>query len=196
MKNILALIAGIGIGVAISWTYNKNKYEEMVQEEVESLREMNQSKKEPMDAEEDKGKMWEESRKAKVDMGTQKEKEDFDKNLNNIKTIINYNHYSQEKDDKEEAKEKSSMVIIKPEEFADKIGYDTDSFYLFADNIITDDNNAAIDNVKETLGFTVEEIRNQFGVYENDAVYIRNPKLNMDYEVLRELETYQKRDGD
>lgn len=192
MKNILALIAGIGIGVAISWTYNKNKYEDMVQEEVESLRNMNdeKSKKESMKVEEEKAKH--------VDISTQKEKEEFDKQLDDVKKIIDYNNYSQNPDDEEDKEIGGNklMTIIKPDEFADKIGYDTDSFYIFADNIITDENNEVIINVKETLGFTVEEIRNQFGVYENDAVYIRNPKLNMDYEVLRELETYQKRDGD
>ena len=195
MKNILALIAGIGIGVAISWTYNKNKYEEMVQEEVESLRE---SKKEKVTQE----TMWKESMEAKkgknVDTNSQKEKEEFDKQLDDVKKIIDYNNYSQnpEAEEDKEIGDDKLMTIIKPDDFADQIGYDTDSFYIFADNIVTDENNEVITNVKETLGFTAEEIRNQFGVYENDAVYIRNPKLNMDYEVLRELETYQKRDGD
>ena len=195
MKNILALIAGIGIGVAISWTYNKNKYEEMVQEEVESLRE---SKKEKVTQE----TMWKESMEAKkdknVDINSQKEKEEFDKQLDGVKKIIDYNNYSQnpEAEEDKEIGDDKLMTIIKPDDFADQIGYDTDSFYIFADNIVTDENNEVITNVKETLGFTAEEIRNQFGVYENDAVYIRNPKLNMDYEVLRELETYQKRDGD
>ena len=188
MKNILALIAGIGIGVAISWTYNKNKYEEMVQEEVESLRENNKKK----------SKKSEQTEEKEQDKNTisQKEKKEYDKQLDGVKKIIDYNHYSQNEEDEEKDADHQFMTIIKPEEFADKIGYDTDSFYIFANNVVTDENNEVITNVKETLGFTVEEIRNQFGVYENDAVYIRNPKLNMDYEVLRELETYQKRDGD
>jgi hypothetical protein len=191
MKNILSFIAGIGLGVAISWSFHKNKYEEMVQEEVESLRQVKVKKEESLDV--DKEVRVEDPE----EMDNSAEKE-YEEHLSEVKTIINYNGYSKKDNvEKEESKSpKNPLYVITPDEFASEVGYDTDTFYLFEDDVIADDRNEKVTNVKETFGLTVEEIRNQFGVHEDDAVYIRNERLKTDYEILRELDTYEKRNGE
>jgi hypothetical protein len=193
MKNILTFIAGLGIGVAVSWSFHKNKYEQMVQEEVESLRDMKSKKEEPVENDTD-------TKEEDVEEIDNSAEETYEDHLNQVKTIINYNGYSKkdeiEKDDSSVDKPNNPIFIITPEEFASQLGYDTDTFYCFEDDIITNDNNEVVTNVKEVLGFTVEEIRKQYGVYEDDAVYIRNERIQMDYEILRDLDTFKKRNGE
>lgn len=198
MKGFLKFVAGIGVGIAISWSYHKNKYEEMIQEEVESLRNAKKIKhgdavKEEFLADENKKGT---DVKEEIDNASE---EAYKEEIERAKTIINYNKYSTKRDEERSCEKtgcKNPLYIITPDEFASRDGYDTDTFYIFEDNIIADDNNKRIDNVKETFGLTVEEIRDQFGVYEEDSVYIRNEKIDMDYEILRELDTYEKRNGE
>ena len=186
MKNFLAFIAGVGVGIAIAWTYNKNKYEDMVQEEVESLRDMKKKKEEPI----------KESEKEGLDTAEEIYEEHLAKE--EAKKIINYNNYSKIEDEEDNcgaiAREriKNPIHVITPEEFASEVGYDTDTFYIFENDIVANDNNEEIKNVEEMFALTVQEIRGQFGIYEDDSVYVRDEKLQMDYEILRELENYEK----
>ena len=39
------------------------------------------------------------------------------------------------------------------------------------------------------------EIKDQFGVYEDDSVFIRNSDNKCDYEILRDEEDYVRRNG-
>lgn len=203
MKKFLTFVAGIGVGVAISWTYHKNKYEEMVQEEVESLRESKEKKPEsgwsdsytPTD---DEIKTYHNGRRIEPVEIDNSAEEAYEEELEKAKDIINYNNYVKKSvmGPCEEAAIKCQIHIITPEEFATEVGYDTDTFYMFEDNVITNDNDEIVDNVPEIFNLTTEEIRNQFGIYEDDSVYVRNEKIQMDYEILREIDTYEKRNGE
>ena len=59
------------------------------------------------------------------------------------------------------------------------------------DDIIVDENNEEVEDVEDLLGMSVSDIINHYGEYEEDSVYIRNPKLNTDYEILREIAYYE-----
>lgn len=188
MKKILTFIAGLGLGVAISWTYHKNKYEEMIQEEVDSLREM--SKKVTKDDENEKK--------------TCPEDTTTDDELDEAKVIIQYNKYSKTEDvipskteemgPCEREANRNPIFVITPDEFASEPGYDTDTFYIHANDVVVNDNFEVVKDVVGTLGLTVKEIREQFGIYEDNAVYVRDVKINMDYEILIDLDIYKKRD--
>jgi len=189
MKSFLSFVAGVSIGIAISWKLNKNKYEEMVQEEVESLREFKNKKME---------KDVKEETIEEVENIDNSAEEVYEEEMDRAKSIIDYNKYSN-KDEMgpcERAANKNPLYVITPEDFASQVGYDTDTFYIFEDDIITDDNNQIITNVEETFGMTVKEIRSQFGIYEDASVYVRNERIQMDYEILREIDTYEKRNGE
>ena len=53
-----------------------------------------------------------------------------------------------------------------------------------------------VDDVENILGLSISDIKAQFGVYEDDAVYIRNMELQCDYEILREESDFTRRHGD
>jgi hypothetical protein len=191
MKNILSFIAGIGIGVAISWSFHKNKYENMIQEEVESLRNAKKA---------EHGDCTEARQEEPVEEIDNSAEEVYEETLNEARHIINYSGYSKKGEEEmgscEKAALKNPIYVITPGEFATQVGYDTDTFYIFEDDIIADDNNDIVDNIEQTFGMKVKDIRIQFGVYEDDSVYIRNENTQTDYEILRELDTYEKRNGE
>lgn len=189
MKSLLTFVIGAGIGAAISWVYHKNKYEEIIQEEITSLRansklstfasdKKNDDKTNQVGYEEDNSKTT----------------------INKARNIIDYNGYSKNDEPEigpcEAAARRNPLYVITPEEFASQLGYDTDTFYLFADDIITNDNNEVLSNVKEMFGITIDEIKDQYGKYEDNAVYVRDERIQMDYEILKELGPYEKRNGE
>jgi hypothetical protein len=195
MKSIVMFISGLVIGAGVSWVYHKNKYEEMVQDEVEELRSHMKNQQGTTCKESDKNiqnpdaKIQEESTE-----------EQYDESMEKAKKIINYSKYSTV-DVNEDAELSSSPeyrppFVVTPEDFASLPGFDTDTFYYHQDDVISNDNQEIVDDVELTLGMSILEIKEQFGVYEEDAVYIRNERLKTDYEILRDESDYVKRNGD
>lgn len=182
MKNVLIFMAGLTLGAGVSWVYNKNKYEEMVKDEVESLREHAREK-------ESNEKTTEET----LDKDIECYKNDS-ANLEKVSKIINYNHYSS--NDENEIPVCKKPYVVTPDDFASLPGFDTDSFHYYNNDIISNDNNEIVDDVEQILGLSILEVKDQFGIYEDDSVYIRNERLKCDYEVLLENEDYIRRNGD
>ena len=66
--------------------------------------------------------------------------------------------------------------------------YDIISLTYYADGILADDEGNII-NVDETVGsFALT----QFGEYDEDAIHVRNTKLEIDYEVLLDERHYSE----
>ena len=53
--------------------------------------------------------------------------------------------------------------------------------------IITDENDEPIDDIDDIVGSDFAE---HFGEYEDDSVFIRNDRLQCDYEILRDDRNY------
>lgn len=170
MKSFLMLLAGVGIGVGVSWVYHKNKYEQLVEEELESVREH--------------------SRKyTKEDYDKANRKEDAsrqpiskDEAIKNYNEVIKDNAYSHEPE--------KDIFIVTPDDFSTIPGYDADSLNYHTNDIISNDDEEEVD-VEDLLGMTALEIKDHFGQYEEDAVYIRNTLLHTDYEILRSLDDFE-----
>lgn len=185
MKNILSFTMGVVVGTLITWVYHKNKYEEKVQEEIDTLREQQHAlrKNEDIDFASKISGVNEDSEQVEP------QEELVEKN--DYKKIINYNKYTQNDDDGHEVIDKNRKpFVIKPEEFTDISGFDGDTYYYHKDDVISDSDRKKVDNVEFMFGLSIDEIKRQFGVYEADAVYIRNMQLECDYEILLDEENY------
>ena len=189
MKSLLMLVGGIVIGGSVSWMYHKNKYEKMVQEEIESLRDHSKEKNK-----EDQSITKDEHEKKHDDEII--DEDSYTEDIDQVEKIIDYNHYSNPNDDQNIVNKYKKPYVVTPEEFATISGFDTDTFYYHHDNIISNGNNEMVEDVNDILGLNVDEIRDQFGVYEEDSVFIRNMRLKTDYEILLEESDYVKRNGD
>ena len=171
MNKFLIFVSGVAIGVGVSWIYHKNKYEQLVEEEVESIREhMNVDKKPHADL-----------RKEKEER--QQEPEDNKQAVKDYHKVIKDNDYDPLEPERD-------IFVVTPEDFASIPGYDADSLYYYDNDVISNDDEVEVDNVEDILGMSTLEVRAHFGEFDENAVYIRNNLLHTDYEVLRNFEDF------
>lgn len=78
--------------------------------------------------------------------------------------------------------------LIPPNEFNEIYGYETASLTLYSDGTIATDDLEVVDDPDELLG---EENLQQLRDGEADCIYIRNDSKYCDYEVLRDLSTFE-----
>lgn len=105
--------------------------------------------------------------------------------------------YAQEEIDPEEVvsmpkrAERRRPYVIRPEEFGMRDGYETLTFYAFADGTLADDGERRMNakRVAETVGM---DAVNHFGEYEDDSVFVRNERLHTDYEIIRDERPYEE----
>ena len=67
--------------------------------------------------------------------------------------------------------------------------YNTETLHYYKDGVLCDDDFNVIKDVNGTVG---SEALNSFGVYEGDAVYVRNDQHKIDYEILLEDDAYNR----
>lgn len=79
--------------------------------------------------------------------------------------------------------------IIAPEHFGEDEDMDVCTLYYFADGTLTDDNYVPVDDVNFTVG---EDALDSFGTYEEDCVYVENPKLHSYFEILKDPRTFDE----
>ena len=173
LSNILMFAAGAAIGSAVAWKLTKTKYEQIAQEEIESVRALFETSAETDISEEDT---------EPVQYGNNKP------DISELVAKIHDNEYA-------EVEEEATMdkpYVIPPEEFGEKDGYGMVSLTYYADKVVTIDNveqntEEPLEDVDGTIGL---ESLNHFGEYEDDSVFVRNDELRCDYEILMDHRNY------
>ena len=192
IKDLFLIAAGAALGSAVTFKLMKDKYEQIVQEEIDSVKEVfSKNQEEPSDMTEDVNK------EAEVKV----EKEDmFDDYIKELEKR-EYTNYSQaaektiplENEHKKEERNVEKPYVISPEEFGEFDDYEQISLTYYADHILADDMDELVENLDEVVGF---DSLNHFGEYEDDTVFVRNDRLRCDYEICRDLRTYSEVIGD
>lgn len=160
----LIFVIGTVAGSAVTYKFVKDKYEKITNEEKYNQPICNEaSNYEPTDADAEK-----------------------------LKDILLNNGY-ESKSEKEENKEGEDMYVpevIAPEESWEQ-DYPTITLtYYEGDGVLTDDHDKIITNADELVG---PDFAQHFGEYEEDSVYVRNSKLKVHYEILRDYGAYADR---
>ena len=195
---IILFTAGAVIGSLVTWKVIKTKYEDIAQEEIDSVKEeytrlMVSMKKKLNDSITYKNDNNEDDRSEK----------DTDNIDNSIMT--NYNEIvksyrssddeeniqnEKEGEEKEEDNDGVSYMeapyVISPDDFGSVPGYNVEPLDYFADGILADGWGVELD-IAETIG---EDAINHFGDYDDDVVYVRNEQTKLEYEVTRDPRTY------
>lgn len=202
--SMISFAVGAAIGSAVTYKLIKTKYEQIVQEDSESLKEYWKSyyekrvNKEDEAVEED---AEEESSDVNRNYKSAYEKPDLIKYAaklvdNNEYTDYSNNDYDHEEGEEYEEKEDEDEVldtedykkpyIIEPDDFGDT-GYETVSLTYYADGMLADD----FDNLIEDPDYIVgEDFSDHFGEFENDTVFVRNDEFETDYEICRDERNY------
>lgn len=103
-----------------------------------------------------------------------------------------YTDYStQVEGDSVEKKFNEEPYVISPEAIGEMDGYSVISLTLFSDGVLADDDFEPMeqDEIADCIG---EDYQDHFGDFEDDAVHIRNDIHRTDYEILKDLRSYDE----
>ncbi len=179
--NFMTFVLGVAVGSVVTWRYVEKKYEQIAQDEIDSVKEVF-SKRETEFTEDTEVQIKADNAKKKpsvIEYAAWLRKR-------------GYTNYSDMVDEKpEEVKEEPMSVdkpyVIAPEEFGELDDYETISLTYYADQILADDNDVIVDDIEDVVGF---DSLNSFGEYEDDSVFVRNDRLKCDYEILLDQRKY------
>lgn len=180
LKNLFIFSLGVAAGVAASWKILKTKYEQVAQEEIDSVKDYYSKRKEVSESEPKTEEV--------VDKADTAEK------YSDILTDEGYTNYSDtEKEVDHMATKNIEPRIIPPEEFDTLDDYEAISLTYYADGVLTDDYDEVVENPDDVVG---PNFADHFGEYEDDSVFVRNDRLKADYEILYDTRKYSELDND
>lgn len=82
--------------------------------------------------------------------------------------------------------------VIDPNEYGEYADYDQVTLYYYADDVLADDMDNAVEDVEDIVG---SYALTTFGQYEDDAVHVRNDRKRCYYEILRSDCAYSEKYG-
>ena len=206
LKGVLIFVLGAAAGSLATWKLIEKKYKDIAQEEIDSVKDtFSKMKKneypdkledypdfEEFDDSDDFDDVEEEPKpEQKIDRNNKPDIVEYAK----ILSETGYTNYAERQDKKEkkgvEPVEDERPYVISPDEFGEKDGYENVTLTYYADGVLTDYFDNVISNVDEVVGF---DSLDRFGEYEDDVVFVRNEKMETDYEILRDLRDFNESD--
>lgn len=182
MKQLIAFVVGAAVGSLATWVFVKKKYEQIAQEEIDSVKEVYSKKKSKTEEKSDDEDSVQVDEKEVAEYEKIIESAGYSKysdiSKSNVKTEV-------EPDDSERP------YVIRPEEFGELDGYEMISLTHYSDGALADDDDQkmADDEIDEVVGADYAE---HFGEYDDDSVFIRNDRLKCDYEILLDQRKYSE----
>jgi hypothetical protein len=182
----MMFIFGAAVGSVVTWQYTKKKYEQIAQEEIDSVKETFSKLKEVKN----KDNESDENNNVRTIVERAKDKPSIVEYAAKLRKqgYINYsNTDSLFEEEVDENMINDKPYVISPDEFGEFDDYDTISLTYYADQVLVDEDDELVEDIEETVGF---ESLNAFGEYEDDSVFVRNDRLKCDYEILLDQRKY------
>lgn len=195
--NAIVFAVGAAIGSAVTYAVMKPKYERIIQEEVDAFKkdfvecmvEMQtvSDEEESEDEDEDRPSQinWDE-----LEDLDEEELEEIDPEEELAEYEAIARHYTNEEGGAVEVAK--NPYVISPFDFGELDGYKQISLTYYADGVLEDDDQEIVRDVDELIG--VGSL-NTFGEYEDDSVFVRNERLRVDFEILKDYRTYEEATG-
>lgn len=194
--HILAFTLGAVAGSIGTWYTLRDHYESLVREEVDSVKESFKKLSQQNKKLQDDLKDAEKTADILADHANRKTSDisEYAKKLA-AEGYTNYREVSEEKSDdgdviQPEIDDKRDWVapyVISPDQFGEFDDYARVSLTYFSDDILTDEDLSCIGEPESIIG----DALGHFGEYEDDSVHVRNERLKIDYEILRDLRKYE-----
>lgn len=193
LSHLFTFVAGAAIGSVVTWKLIERRYDELIQEEIDSVKEAfsNKAKKEiDSDTEEIKDK----------DDHSLATKATHKPNITEYASKLQeegYTNYaemaSEKKPEPTESNKKTygkeAPYVISPDEFGELYDYEKISLTYYSDGVLADDDDEIVDDVDEIIG--IDSLKH-FGEYEDDSVFVRNDQKKCDYEILLDHREYSE----
>ena len=200
LTSVVAFVTGAAIGSLVTWKLLKDRYERIVQEEIESVKTAfndlvairQDETDETEDADENDPEPQPKPQQGQINWS---ELEDLDEEDEE-------EVYEPTEDDREEYSRLTSAYtnekggagnmardpyVIAPYDFGEIDGYHMIELTYYADDVLEDDSYCIVNDRDELIG---RKALNTFGEYEEDAVFVRNERLRTDFQILRDYRTY------
>ena len=195
--NVFLVAVGAAIGSAVTWKVVKDKYERIAQEEIDSVKEeFKRLYEEPQVVEEVviQNEVDDEIIEPEEDVFEPTNDEVFE--YHNIASRYRSSEDIEEENDEEggmgdldEAPYINGPYVISPDDFrCSPPGYNAQALDYFSDGVLADGWGAVMD-IEKTIG---EDSLNHFGEYADDILYVRNERLEIDYEITCDPRTYKE----
>lgn len=189
--SFMIFVLGAAVGSAVTWKYVKDKYEQITQEEIDSVKET--FSKCEVKTHNEPGKdahVRAERAKEKPSVAeyAAKLREQGYTNYSNPETADNVKPGTGTgKEEDEDPMTLDKPYTIPPEEFGELYDYEKISLVYYADGVLADDDDELVDDIDDVIG---NESLKKFGEYEDDSVFVRNDRLKCDYEILLDQRKY------
>lgn len=212
IKNLVIFGAGILIGSAITYKLITDKYENLIEDEIESVKESLGYYNRSNDKSELEVKEEDDNKDPKVYDPLKTEKKDYEH-------MIAYHKYHTESDEKEGEEDdeeyddeyvdpaekehpgieyhqiekapehsfRGNIYIIPPQEYGIITDYDLIDLTYYNDGVLCDDMDEIVEDIDEKVG---RDYVNHFGDYDEDVIHVRNDILKCDYEITRDIRDY------
>lgn len=180
LTSFFMFAAGAVVGSFVTWKMMDEKYRQMADEEIESMREYfsNKSKKiEHVELEDN-----DEEDETETYEVAEKDIRDYE----GVLEKVNYSGYTTVST-KEVEKDMTGPYVITPEEFGELKEYETIELTYYADFILADNRNNPIEDVDDVIGL---DSLDHFGEYEDDSVFVRDDERKIDYQILLDPRKY------
>jgi hypothetical protein len=177
IKYFVTFTLGAAVGSVAAWSFLKSKYAQLAKEEIEEVRDYYRQK------EEDE---IEEAVDADVHASDWEPCEEEGQPMTFDEYEALTKNYTEQEGGSEEMSE--TPYVITPEEFASDEEYQSESLTLYACGTLTDDFDNPIEDVPAMVGDALDH----FGEYEDDSVFIRNDRYKCNYEILKDVRTFEE----
>lgn len=181
---LLTFVLGAAGGSFITWRYLKNTYEELTQEEINSVKATYEKLKDKVSEEKQEQKIAE---CRSNDISEKPSKKPDIVEYSKLVRKAGYKNYSDTISKDIEEEKEMRPYVISPDEYGENEEYERISLTYYSNNILTDENDDIIEDVDETVGI---DSLTHFGEYEDDSVFVRNDARRCDYEILLDQSPY------
>ena len=193
LTNCFVFAAGAAVGAAVAWKLLKTQFEQIAQEEIDSVKEVYAKKYEKTNI----------SFEPDLEMETAIENDE--KNIEEpvgeidgatMRTYaaelskLGYTNYSDVDSNVRVITptiEDDKPFVISPDEYAALDDYEAISLTYYSDGVLADDMDYRVDDVEDVVSL---EALSRFGEFEEDIVHVRNDRLKCDYEIARDARKY------
>lgn len=207
---VLVFAAGAAIGSVITWKIVKTKYEQIAQEEIDSVKDeyasLMQKARDAL-----KASVANKEEEPEVEQEDDEYPDDDERDFTDhekemieyYKITSKYSGQSKDEESKDENIEEggngdendlgfpyiNGPYVISAEDFnSSPPGYNAQPLDYFADGVLADGWGMPL-NIEETIG---EEALDHFGEEQDDIIYVRNERNEIDYEVTKDPRTYEE----
>lgn len=182
----IAFSLGAAAGAVVSWRLLKKKYEQIAQEEIDSVKEVFSQRH---------STLTEEVEGAQEKMADNAEEKKEADDYSNMVDGLGYRNYSDISKKAPVSTRKEYVMgpyVITEDEFGEIDEYETNTLTYYSDGVLADDVDDVIEDVEDTIGH--ESLMN-LGPQDDrlhlvDSVYVRNDDKKCDYEILFDVRRY------